>query len=244
MRYETWDMVRYESWDMRYGEIWDMRHEAWDMVRYETWDMVRYVIWDMRSGGVLDHKPSRPVTDYSDDVWWWGREVMGAMGEITTDNVSSSLTGDTVTDLAGSWRSKNRKLTDFDMSGQRQRKISHRKVIIHDDGDICNRTYNKVCSLSLYIYSASVTAPLPAGVSLRSRSWPRQSPSAPRAGRAGRPGCCPQVQAVHVWDVSTDDDGWPVPWEHGWDGTTAGPGNAADGRSPGDDGSSWSWWSC
>ena len=94
---------------------------------------------------------------------------MGAMGEITTDNVSSSLTGDTVTDLAGSWRSKNRKLTDFDMSGQRQRKISHRKVIIHDDGDICNRTYNKVCSVCLLRFNPPLTAPPPAGVSLRSR---------------------------------------------------------------------------
>ena len=58
--------------------------------------------------------------------------MMGAMGE------TASLNGDE------SWRTKDRKLTDFDMSGQRQRKISHRKVIIHDDGDICNRTYNKV----------------------------------------------------------------------------------------------------
>ena len=72
---------------------------------------------------------------------------MGAMGEITTDHhVSASLNGDTVSDLGGSWRTKNRKVSDSDMSGQRQRKISHRKVIIHDDGDICNRTYNKVCS--------------------------------------------------------------------------------------------------
>ena len=71
---------------------------------------------------------------------------MGAMGEITRENVSASLSGDTLTDLAGAWRTKNRKVTDFEMSGQRQRKISHRKVIIHDDGDICNRTYNKVCS--------------------------------------------------------------------------------------------------
>ena len=75
---------------------------------------------------------------------------MGAMGEITTENVSASLNGGTVTDLGGSWRTKDRKLTDFDMSGKRQRKISHRKVIIHDDGDICNRTYNKVCP-ALYI---------------------------------------------------------------------------------------------
>ena len=30
-------------------------------------------------------------------------------------------------------------------SPSRQRKVSHRKVIIHDDGDICNTTYNKPC---------------------------------------------------------------------------------------------------
>ena len=62
---------------------------------------------------------------------------MGALGEMKTEN------GETLTAINGSW-SKNRKLTDFDMGGQRQRKISHRKVIIHDDGEICNRTYNKV----------------------------------------------------------------------------------------------------
>ena len=111
---------------------------------------------------------------------------MGAMGEITTDNVSSSLTGDTVTDLGGSWRSKNRKLTDFDMSGQRQRKISHRKVIIHDDGDICNRTYNKVCSLSIYLYllcNCSITCRsvpsltiLTTTIPLCSTSWASRTP--------------------------------------------------------------------
>ena len=31
------------------------------------------------------------------------------------------------------------------VSPTRQRKVSHRKVIIHDDGEICNSTYNKVC---------------------------------------------------------------------------------------------------
>lgn len=30
-------------------------------------------------------------------------------------------------------------------SPSRQRKVSHRKVIIHDDGEICNTTYNQVC---------------------------------------------------------------------------------------------------
>ena len=94
---------------------------------------------------------------------------MGAMGEITRENVSASLSGNTITDLAGAWRTKNRKVTDFDMSGQRQRKISHRKVIIHDDGDICNRTYNKVCSVYLLRSNPPLTAPPPAGVSLRSR---------------------------------------------------------------------------
>ena len=27
----------------------------------------------------------------------------------------------------------------------RTRKVSHRKVIIHNDGEICGRTYNKIC---------------------------------------------------------------------------------------------------
>ena len=30
-------------------------------------------------------------------------------------------------------------------SDTRTRRVSHRKVIIHNDGDICLRTYNKVC---------------------------------------------------------------------------------------------------
>ena len=38
----------------------------------------------------------------------------------------------------------SRKISEIE-SPTRQRKISHRKVIIHDDGNICNRTYNKPC---------------------------------------------------------------------------------------------------
>ena len=53
---------------------------------------------------------------------------------------------DTLNGLDRSW-TKNRKITDYDVgAGARQRKISHRKVIIHDDGEICNKTYNKVMS--------------------------------------------------------------------------------------------------
>ena len=52
---------------------------------------------------------------------------------------------DQVHNMDGAWQSKTRKITDHDMMGPvRQRKISHRKVIIHDDGEICNKTYNKV----------------------------------------------------------------------------------------------------
>ena len=59
------------------------------------------------------------------------------------DSVTSRLNGDSHSPLEGTW-GKARKMADCDMSGQRQRKISHRKVIIHDDGEICNKTYNKV----------------------------------------------------------------------------------------------------
>ena len=40
----------------------------------------------------------------------------------------------------------------------RSRKISHRKVIIHDDGEICNKTYNKVLAPTS---SQRPAAPLP-----------------------------------------------------------------------------------
>ena len=71
---------------------------------------------------------------------------MGALGDLSSEGgetVTSRLNGDSLSQLDGAW-SKTRKLADCDMSGQRQRKISHRKVIIHDDGEICNKTYNKV----------------------------------------------------------------------------------------------------
>ena len=38
----------------------------------------------------------------------------------------------------------------------RSRKISHRKVIIHDDGEICNKTYNKVLA---HLLTASCSTP-------------------------------------------------------------------------------------
>ena len=71
---------------------------------------------------------------------------MGALGDLSSEGgetVTSRLNGDSLSQLDGAW-TKTRKLADCDMSGQRQRKISHRKVIIHDDGEICNKTYNKV----------------------------------------------------------------------------------------------------
>ena len=40
--------------------------------------------------------------------------------------------------------SSEKKTSDASSPG-RQRKVSHRKVIIHDDGAICNTTYNKPC---------------------------------------------------------------------------------------------------
>ena len=50
--------------------------------------------------------------------------------------------------LASMDGARTRKMTDWEAPGpQRQRKISHRKVIIHDDGEICNRTYNKAWSV-------------------------------------------------------------------------------------------------
>ena len=58
------------------------------------------------------------------------------------NGVTEESSDDILNNLDGAWN-KNRKITDYDM-GSRQRKISHRKVIIHDDGEICNKTYNKV----------------------------------------------------------------------------------------------------
>ena len=69
------------------------------------------------------------------------------MSEVGLRNGGTHYDGemeDVVQSLDGSW-SKNRKTTDHDMTSGRQRKISHRKVIIHDDGEICNKTYNKEC---------------------------------------------------------------------------------------------------
>ena len=30
-------------------------------------------------------------------------------------------------------------------ANSRQRKVSHRKIIIHDNGEVCAKTYNRVC---------------------------------------------------------------------------------------------------
>ena len=69
---------------------------------------------------------------------------MGGLGDMISEG------GESVTSrLNGDW-GKTRKMADCDMSGQRQRKISHRKVIIHDDGEICNKTYNKVRTVLQY----------------------------------------------------------------------------------------------
>ena len=70
-------------------------------------------------------------------------DVGSSKGSLINMNGSLGEEGDTLANMDGAW-TKNRKMTDWEMPGQgRQRKISHRKVIIHDDGEICNRTYNK-----------------------------------------------------------------------------------------------------
>ena len=66
-------------------------------------------------------------------------------GSLINMNGSLGEEGDTLANMDGAW-TKNRKMTDWEMPATgKQRKISHRKVIIHDDGEICNRTYNKAC---------------------------------------------------------------------------------------------------
>ena len=95
---------------------------------------------------------------------------MGAMGDLQGESgqtVTNSLNGDSLSHMEGTW-SNNRKLADCHMAGPRQRKISHRKVIIHDDGEICNKTYNKVSELT--VPSCDSAARL--GVSLHSRPRP------------------------------------------------------------------------
>ena len=70
-------------------------------------------------------------------------DVGSSKGSLINMNGSLGEEGDTLANMDGAW-TKNRKMTDWEMPGPgRQRKISHRKVIIHDDGEICNRTYNK-----------------------------------------------------------------------------------------------------
>ncbi len=70
-------------------------------------------------------------------------DVGSSKGSLINMNGSLGEEGDTLANMDGAW-TKNRKMTDWEMPAQgRQRKISHRKVIIHDDGEICNRTYNK-----------------------------------------------------------------------------------------------------
>ena len=77
-------------------------------------------------------------------------DVGSSKGSLINMNGSLGEEGDTLANMDGAW-TKNRKMTDWEMPAQgRQRKISHRKVIIHDDGEICNRTYNKVCSVYIY----------------------------------------------------------------------------------------------
>ena len=79
-----------------------------------------------------------------EELSYSGGQVMGGLGDMISEG------GESVTSrLNGDW-GKARKMADCDMSGQRQRKISHRKVIIHDDGEICNKTYNKVRTVLEY----------------------------------------------------------------------------------------------
>ena len=74
-------------------------------------------------------------------------DVGSSKGSLIKMNGAREEERDSLASMDGA-RTKTRKMTDWEAPGpQRQRKISHRKVIIHDDGEICNRTYNKAWSV-------------------------------------------------------------------------------------------------
>ena len=78
-------------------------------------------------------------------------DVGSSKGSLINMNGSLGEEGDTLANMDGAW-TKNRKMTDWEMPAQgRQRKISHRKVIIHDDGEICNRTFFICRSMCKYL---------------------------------------------------------------------------------------------
>ena len=74
------------------------------------------------------HKPSPDLNGHSE---------VKVLDAVTERNVEERESPDLLGEL------RERKVSE--LPSGRQRKVSHRKVIIHDDGEICQQTYNKTC---------------------------------------------------------------------------------------------------